>query len=879
MKKYLLFLVSWCCTWVSAISQDSTRCNANFTYQIDGLTVKFFSVPNPNNHPLKHQWNFGNGSASTDPDPVVVFSGPGTYTVLHVVKDSLSNCFDSVRKVITVGTTNCTIEPKFEWRQDSVNCRKVWFINQSIPISPNVSFAWKFGDGSSSNEINPKHEYAQPGKYTVCLVIESGPNCRKEYCQTIEIRCDECPLQINFNYEKDSAQPNKVHFKSQVITPVAVVPTYKWSFGDGTYSEDANPAHQYANPGAYNVCLRVAISNTCVKELCKTIVIGDSCRLEVKWKHEADPQHPRRIKFTSETIVPASGAEYKWTFGDGAGSNDKDPVHIYEKPGEYKVCLKVAISNTCVRESCRTIIVDTPCRVEAKFQFRLDSLQKNKVYFHNLTVSTTQPVHYLWKFGDGTTSTDVNPIHVYQQPGKYEVCLVAETSNGCRSEYCAKVEIGSLICPIEARFEWKADQENPRKIYFHNLSILPSAAASFFWKFGDGTTSTEKNPVHVYEKPGEYEVCLIIELNNFCRKVSCQKIVIRPPECNVRARFEWKQDPQEWKKIWFANLSQPVPNIWRTHWYYGDGTTSQDFNSFHEYTQPGKYTVCLKVISLNGCIDAYCDTVIVRKKDSCEIKSEFKWERATNNALEVKFKPENINLTWKYEWKFGDGTSSSAVTPIHKFPSRGVYNVCLTVTQNNRCKTTTCKEVKVGAECDSIRVKYEYKRDLERPNKISFYAISSQPLVKQKWTIKRDSTINGFPYVVVLTQNNPTYIFPFSGWYTVCLDGATANGCTGTYCERIFIDRVVNAAVTLTPLPVYPNPASSLVRIDLKLEQAAPVRVVVLDEAGTQQMQLYVNGQRGNNSIQLPVSKLSQGQYLVQLVFANQVRLARFQRM
>src|SRR4030095_9403102 len=351
---------------------------------------------------------------------------------------------------------------------------------------------------------------------------------------------------INFTYEKDPAQPNKVHFKSQVLTPVTTVPQYKWSFGDGTFSEQANPDHVYANPGTYNVCLRVAISNTCVRELCKTIIIGgggDSCRIEVKWRHQADSLHPRRIKFFNETIVPSTGAEYKWTFGDGGTSNEKDPVHIYEKPGEYKVCLLVAISNTCIKELCRTILVDTPCRVEAKFAYRFDSTQRNKVYFQNLTVSNTQPVHYLWKFGDGTTSTDINPTHVYQQPGTYEVCLVAETNNGCRSEYCAKVEIVNPICPIEVKFEWRADTANPRKIYFHNLTLVPSANAHYVWKFGDGTTSNEKDPVHIYEKPGEYEVCLIVELNNFCRKVACQKVVIRPPECNVHARFEWKQDP------------------------------------------------------------------------------------------------------------------------------------------------------------------------------------------------------------------------------------------------------------------------------------------------------------------------------------------------
>ena len=416
------------------------------------------------------------------------------------------------------------------------------------------------------------------------------------------------------------------------------------------------------------------------------------------------------------------------------------------------------------------------------------------------------------------------------------------------------------------------------QIYFKNLTILPSPLVHYLWKFGDGTTSTEKDPVHVYEKPGDYEVCLIVELGDLCRKVTCQKIVVSAPSCNVHAKFEWKQDAQNFKKIWFSNNSQPVSNIWRTYWSYGDGTGSQDFNSFHEYANAGKYYVCLKVISLNGCIDTYCDSVVVRRKDSCENRSAFKWEVVSNNQLQLKFKPEHINTTWKYIWKFGDGTGSTAVTPVHKFDKAGVYNVCLTVIQNNGCQTYTCKEVRVGPNCENAEVKFEYKRDEQRPNKIHFKAKSNQQILKQKWTITRDSSINGFPYVVVLHQNNPTFIFPFGGWYNVCLEVTLANGCVKKYCERINIPRVVMAA-TVNTLSVFPNPARNTARIQLKMEIAGMVSVTVMDEAGTVKYQLQVAGQAGNNTIHLPVDKLSQGQYLVQLRYGNQVRWARFQKM
>ena len=501
------------------------------------------------------------------------------------------------------------------------------------------------------------------------------------------------------------------------------------------------------------------------------------------------------------------------------------------------------------------------------------------MYFRNQTISDGSAIHYLWKFGDGKTSNEKSPDHRYQQPGIYEVCLVAETEGGCRSEYCRKVEVRSVNCELNPKFEWKANPEEPRKIYFKNLTVVPGSVAHYLWKFGDGTTSTEKDPVHFYEKPGEYEVCLIVELDNGCRKVTCEKIVIRPADCTVHAKFEWKQDNRNPAKIWFANTSQPVASIWRTYWYYGDGTTSQDFNSFHEYNKVGKYNVCLKVISLDGCISSFCDSVRVGRMDSCENRSDFKWEPASNNILEVKFKPEHINTTWKYSWKFGDGTGSSAVTPIHKFEKTGEYNVCLTVTQNNGCKTTTCKEVKVGPGCENFQVKFEYKREENRPNKISFTAAGNQPIIKQKWIITRDSAINGFPYVIVLYQNNPTFIFPFAGKYTVCLEATNATGCIKKYCERITIERVVWIPGGVLPLTISPNPTRNEARIQVKLDKDATISLSLLDGAGSIKEQWQVKGLRGNNTITIPVGKLSQGQYLVQVTYGNKVQWAKFQKM
>jgi PKD repeat protein len=593
-----------------------------------------------------------------------------------------------------------------------------------------------------------------------------------------------------------------------------------------------------------------------------------------------------QVKFNSFPGLPPATIHW-WTFGDATNSPEANPLHTYTAPGTYWVTHYIQNQATNCQDSFvrAVIITDTvSCNIQAKFSWHRDSSNCKKILFLNQSVPISPNAHFIWKFGDGTTSTDVNPTHTYAQEGVYTVCLVMESGN-CRKEFCQQVEVRCQApCNLQIDFTWRRDSLQPNKVYFKSIvPPLASAAMIIKWTFGDGTSSTEANPTHVYQHPGVYKVCLRVAVSNTCVAEICREVNVQsPPTCDVRAKFEWKRDPSQWNKIWFMNLSQPIQNIWRTSWSYGDGTGSQDFNSFHVYQQPGKYYVCLKVQSLNGCIDTYCDSIIVRKPDSCENRSEFMFQAVPSNLLEYHFKPKHINTSWKYTWSFGDGTSSTAITPSHKFPHAGTYKVCLTVVTSNNCRTTTCKEIRVGLNCDDVKVKFEYRRDPQKPYVISFFAIGNMPIIQQKWTIMKLSNTQIFPppMPLVINSNNPTYSFRDSGWYLVCLYAITSNNCKKIYCEKIYIQHGENGRVpdNITGIPVYPNPASRLVRLDVNLESPALLQVRVLDGTGSPKIQFSSPARTGNNNIAIPVEKLSSGLYIVEIRYGNQVKLAKFQK-
>jgi hypothetical protein len=176
-----------------------------------------------------------------------------------------------------------------------------------------------------------------------------------------------------------------------------------------------------------------------------------------------------------------------------------------------------------------------------------------------------------------------------------------------------------------------------------------------------------------------------------------------------------------------------------------------------------------------------------------------------------------------------------------------------------------------------VSVKFEYTRSAQQPNKINFHAIGSVPIVKQKWIIQKI----GIPVQppVIIESNNPTHVFKDTGWYLVCLYAVTAGDCYKVYCERIHIERTGNTVeVGGRSALVIPNPVSSMARVEFDMESAGPVTLRILDASGSVQMTYSASGQAGNNRINVPVEKLSNGFYIVEIRYANRLKLAKFQK-
>ncbi|MEP7164884.1 MAG: PKD domain-containing protein [Ferruginibacter sp.] len=744
------------------VVQNSTPCNlvANFTISPVLATPNAFHFTNtstPLNVTDSLHWTFGDGSQSNDLNPTHTYMQPGTYSVCLRVQQrnnngTLSSCIrESCHTVTVPPNTNCNLVANFTFTQVSSTPTGpvvIHFQNTSVPLNITDSVHWTFGDGTESTDFNPTHTYVQsPGTtttYNVCLRVQQRnpngtlTNCIREVCHPVVILPNTtCNLVANFTVLPVTATPNAFHF-TNTSTPLSTTDSVHWTFGDGTSSNNFDPTHTYALPGTYNVCLRVQQRNlngtlsNCIREVCHTVTVPPTttCNLVASFTISPVTATANAFHFTNTSTPTNATDSVHWTFGDGTFSSDLNPTHTYFQSGSYNVCLRVQQRNSngtlsnCVREVCHTVVVQVPttCNLVANFSSTQVPGALNTFHFTNTStpLNATDSVH--WTFGDGTSSTDLNPTHTYTAAGTYTVCLRVQQRNPngglstCVREICHIVIVqGPATCNLVANFHSYlitiAANPLPYQYHFENTSAGLSTTDSIRWTFGDGATSNQVSPNHAYAQPGTYNACLRIikrtsagVLTN-CISEVCHPVVVQNVNtCNLVANFIFTQvstTPTGPAVFYFQNTSTPVNATDSVRWTFGDGTSSNQANPVHTYAHPGTYNVCLRVQqrnpngTLTNCVREVCHTIIVQGPTICNLAANFYSYRVlvTGTALPYLYHFENtstgLNPTDSIRWIFGDGTTSNQVSPNHAYTQPGNYTVCLRIIKRTSAGTLT----------------------------------------------------------------------------------------------------------------------------------------------------------------------------------------------
>ena len=374
-------------------------------------------------------WAFGDGttSASNAPDLSHVYYNPSSNPVVYTATLTVTTehgCTDSQALAIEVSPV---IEAEFDAPAAGCSPLNAAFINQSEGA---VSYAWDFGDGTTSTEAHPTHTFTNLttgiATFPVQLVATSASGC----ADTVLVGVDVNPMP----FAQFSVGPYIQTWPNGTVTldnlsqgTAGAVTT--WFFGDGSTSSAAEPGtHSFPTWGTYSITLDVD-GGQCGDAVTQVVSIlppvptaaftggGEGCA-------------PLSVNFTNESTF-ATG--YLWDFGDGAMTTESSPVHVYETPGVYTVRLIALGHSGDEAEVIHYATVEVFPTPAAAFTFTPDQVvaPHEPVVFVNL--SDEGATSFAWNFGDGHSSNLEHPTHTYREPGSYTVQLTVSNDLGCSS--------------------------------------------------------------------------------------------------------------------------------------------------------------------------------------------------------------------------------------------------------------------------------------------------------------------------------------------------------------------------------------------------------------------------------------------------------------
>ncbi len=188
---------------------------------------------------------------------------------------------------------------------------------------------------------------------------------------------------------------------------------------------------------------------------------------------------------------------YLWLFGDGTTSSEQNPTHEYKQNGNYTVMFTATGKGGKTTKEYQV----TVSTIKPTTDFIVKNGSEGKISIDNLSLNAET---YLWEFGDGGKSNEKNPTYVFKKNAKYVITLTA-TGKGGKSTLQKEITINSIIEIPVPTVTITANKENEGSVSFNSSTVN---AESYLWDFGDGTTSSQKNPTHVYIKNGAYVVTL-----------------------------------------------------------------------------------------------------------------------------------------------------------------------------------------------------------------------------------------------------------------------------------------------------------------------------------------------------------------------------------
>lgn len=635
-------------------------------------------------------WEFGDGGTGTGSTTAHTYAANGVYIAKMIITD-VNGCIDTIRRMVTINDLIFHLDPDVDEGCAPLSVRFFSTIFTSIPFSgvypyaTGSTYSWTFGDGGTSTSSFPTHVYTAPGVYLAKCTLTTANGCVAVDSITIRVGT---PPHATF-----TASPLRVCLRDSVVflatVDSGVIDDFVWIFGDGTtYIDSASRVtHRFSIPGYFTVTITPTFRGCYGTpwSLSDTIVV-DSPMAVADIVYNCEP-------FTSMTFrnISWGSTSVYWSFGDGVTSTLDTVNHTYSAGGSYNVYLATYNSRTGCRDTARDILHFYPPNVNFLASDTAVCME-DTIRFYPAPGTDTM-IRYQWAV-DGILARDSDGdpyfTDTFRTPGRISISMIYEDRRGCWDTLTKPYWI--LVGKPADSFTVSASTAcGPFRATLTDVSttVVGTSLRSYFWDFGDGSTSTGSVAVtsHTYTAAGTYDIKSIVTDNIGCTDTLIRRAVLtvwRP-----RAAFSASSTyPCAGRAVTFTNLSSGHSS---SYWLFGDGDTSSATSPSHIYNTPGVYTIKLIVRDTHGCTDTVTalNHIRVTRPDANFTMSD---SFTICAPLNVNFYNSSTGAT-SYAWALGAGATSTLTSPNNLYTSSGVYTVTLVATNTYGCKDTAYRYV------------------------------------------------------------------------------------------------------------------------------------------------------------------------------------------
>lgn len=727
------------------------------------FTVAFNSRLDPGYTSL--EWDFSIGARVTgNPAPSRIFPDPGVYHVTLTVDYS-------GKKIVKTVDITVYNRPVVSFTADKTSgCKplKVNFTDHSTPGDGTIeSIIWNFGDGSADGGPAVSHEFTETGSYNVISLVTNSKGCRTS-SDPMTITAKEAPV-LSFTADKTQScvAPLTVTFQNTSTNTTGDPVSYVWDYGDGTTGTDAT--HIYTAEGSYTVSLIPTSTNSCaaplvkkdfvvIKKLTPGFILKQGCA--------------GSLATLSSTTVPTPD-KVTWVLPDGSTATGTNASFFAATAGDYKVKMS-AIIGTCAQDIEQTVHINERPTIDPTGTPTRSCAAPLTTSFKAQSQNATS---WLWDFGDGTTSTEENPTHTYTRQGSYSVTLQASSGSNCTTT--ARKDGYVVILPPSASI-FPAGTEGclPMTIPFQAQVNSIDAVVSYEWNFGDGTTSNQQNPTHIFDKEGIFTVTLKITTASGCTsEASTVFHTGAPPVVDFTATplISCAIDP-----VQFTNLSTPVGPYVTYMWIFPqDNGTITGKDPSYSFNHIGQHDVRL-VVNNNGCIrellkPKYIQILPPQARFTVVPDCVDPYHRQFNDASD--FGPEPAPQK-KWFWDFGEnGATSTLQNPEFRYTTTGSKTVKLRV-DNGVCKSDTIININIIDE-KPIMIPDVPWVCIGKSLHVSLGPLTAGNINSYAWDWG-DGTQLYFMGYEIDPSKGMSHIYRKSGTYTIKLTITDKNGCIRT---------------------------------------------------------------------------------------------------